>query len=453
MNACLRCKKPCEVGSVFCSECRLFLKNQLWEKENTREKENFDNTSPDTLSSLETERAEWVNGKSDPLERITSPDVFATQPQIPFEPEIPTLPLPSALVLKVAGSVEEQTVHKLNEAAQYIAPGDQKTHRLPRASRLAPLRDISPDIQRKSTPLPQISNDPTTPPVPEIASEGAEDLGKRLPDLWPWLQDSEAEENEHDVWANHTDPLIARHFPNSSEVAQIEEEDMRRVEAEGLMTAPLGVVSARKPQRIRKIFAIIAVLAALALLVDSMLAVFVFLHPHQHGAGLPGTLPPSLTLSTNAANVGLTVLLHIRHFTPSTHVVLTHDIQEPVQLSSGLSLVIVSAAGSADASMQVSDAWGPGFHTIAAEDVTTRYTASATLQITRIGKTRPSHFLIGTTPLNMGADIEGANTIRQFPLQNSGDGSISWTASSNQPWLLTSPLHGTFSHSQIISIA
>ena len=55
--------------------------------------------------------------------------------------------------------------------------------------------------------------------------------------------------------------------------------------------------------------------------------------------------------------------------------------------------------------------WGPGFHLIVAEDVKSRSTASANLQIINEGPTPPAHLLVDTTPLSMGADFVGTNTI------------------------------------------
>src|SRR5205823_588569 len=102
---------------------------------------------------------------------------------------------------------------------------------------------------------------------------------------------------------------------------------------------------------------------------------------------------------------------------------------EPVQLTAGSALIQVGMNGSADVNMLVDASWGPGFHAIEAEDVMTRYTASATLQIAGAGPTRPSHLLVGVTSLDLGADVQGANTIQRLTLHNSGGGSISWAAS------------------------
>jgi len=339
----------------------------------------------------------------------------------------------------------EYTVHQLNEAAQRIAQVEPGNRRLPRASRLSPLRDISADIQRHSTPLPQVSS---VPKVPE--SEQGEDLGRRMPDLWPWLQDVETEEN--DQWSGRTDPLLARRLPNSAEVARIEAEDVRRAIAEGLVTVPLmpkRMAPTRK--RMHVAFAILALLAVVALVMDGGLVFVTFLHSH-HARNVSNG-PPSLTLSSNAARIGQTVILRIQHFSPNTNVYLTHDIQEMVELTSGSALIKVDADGAANETMLVDANWTPGYHTIEAEDVVTRYTASATLQITGSGPTRPSRLNISNSSLDMGADLQGANTIQSLTLSNSGGGSISWAASSNQPWLLLSPSQGVFSNHQTIAIA
>jgi hypothetical protein len=145
--------------------------------------------------------------------------------------------------------------------------------------------------------------------------------------------------------------------------------------------------------------------------------------------------------------------LSIHHFSSDTNVYITHDIQETVQLNGGSGLIKVGPNGGASAAMLIDSTWNPGYHTIEAEDVSTRYTASTTLQIIGAGPTRPSHLLIDASSLDLGADLQGANTIQSLTLHNSGGGSISWSASSDQPWLLLSPPQGMFSLSQTIAVA
>ena len=443
MSSCLRCSKPCEATSLFCEACKSQLQRQLWETRDTRAEESH---SVPPLVAISSEKNEASN---DLLERITGPQPIVVAPQLPqtpqpLPPRTPEPTVPPSMPRRE--NVAEQAVHQLNEAAQRIAHAEPGNRRLPRASRLSPMRDISADIQRHSTPLPKIQ----TPKVPQ--SEQGEDLGQRMPDLWPWLQNIEPEENEKDHWSGRTDPLLARHFPNSAEVAQIEAEDVRRAMAEGMVTTPL-MPRRKAPQRKRLhlAFALLALLAVVALAMDGGLVFVAFLHSH-HTKNISNG-PPSLTLSSNAARIGQTVKLHIQHFSSNTDAYLTHDIQETVKLTSGSSLVKVGADGSADVTMVVDTGWTPGYHTIQAEDVATRYTASATLQITGAGPTRPSRLLIDASSLDLGADFQGANTIQQLTLHNSGGGSISWSANSNQPWLLLSPTQGMFSDHQTIAVA
>ncbi|MEO6887902.1 MAG: hypothetical protein ABI324_02790 [Ktedonobacteraceae bacterium] len=407
--------------------------------------------------------------QGDPLERITDPHPAVQGPITP----------PPVDLGPPAATFAEQAMSRLNEAAQHITDADGN-RRAPRASRLSPMRDISADIQRESTPMPimpvdiQLTGTPTPsmpvdrardntpiPTGPDISGaitrppgQPDEDLSRHLPDLWPWLQDSDTGEHSADLWTNHTDPLISRRVPTSVEGAAIEAEDIRRALATGAITAPLPAL--RGPsRRVRVAFSILIIMNILALtgIIGTLISV-VLIHPYRSATSQAG--PPTLTLSSNVAALGQTITLHITHFFPSTRVLLTHDVQEPVQAGGGAgsSLVKVDATGSVNAAVVIDTTWTLGSHVIQAEDVTTRYTASATLQITGAGPSRPPHFLIdGPAIVDMGTDYQDTNTIQTLTLHNMGSGSISWQGSSDQPWLMLSPPQGIFSAYQTISIA
>src|SRR6266480_4190522 len=439
MSQCLRCSKPREAASVFCESCRSLLRSQLGQSADIVKEETL------KLSPVIAVPPKHVEVSDDPLERITGP-----QPAVPqSQPErLDTPPSEAPIAPEEYGNeyVVEHTVKSLTEAARRIAEIEQGNRRMLHASRLSPIRDISADIQRNSTPLPQISK--------KSSAEQEKELGKHIPDHWPWLQpDGDSDESEDDTWSNRTDPLMARHFPNSAEIARIEEDDWRRAVAEGLVTLPLTpqLVKRAKHPRMHMTFVVLVILAIIAFVTDGALISVAFLHP-RHSVNVSNG-PPSLTLSSNVARIGQTVMLHIHHFSSFTHVYLTHDIQESVQLTGGSALIKIDSNGSADVNMLVDATWTPGYHTIEAEDISTRYTASATLQIIGAGPTRPSHLLIDTTSLDFGADYLGANTIQSLTLHNSGGGSISWAANSDQPWLLLSPPQGMFSASQTIAVA
>ncbi len=91
----------------------------------------------------------------------------------------------------------------------------------------------------------------------------------------------------------------------------------------------------------------------------------------------------------------------------------------------------------------------------------THYTASAVLQVLNDSPSSPPNLLVslpGTTTellssLDMGANEQGANTLQSLVLHNMGGGWVSWSAVSNQPWLMTSPQQGIFRDGQRIFVA
>src|SRR6266704_792068 len=152
MSQCLRCSKLCEATAVFCDECRSLLRNQLQQGFSSHASHQVSPPIAFSLADSPT-LAEYGSVQGEPLERITSPLPGSRANQAP---------LPSAL----AGHADlvEHAVSRLNEAAQRIeqeeeqSKSDRKARHYSRASRLAPIRDISADIRRESTPLPQVSS-------------------------------------------------------------------------------------------------------------------------------------------------------------------------------------------------------------------------------------------------------------------------------------------------------
>jgi hypothetical protein len=349
-------------------------------------------------------------------------------------PETPPRPANSIYV-----NVVELAIRKLSDAARRIDAVQHHYRRVPHASRLSPLHDISTGMQRSNTPSSKV--------FAQMESKQKGDSALRMPDLWPW-HDGDSDDSGHDAWVNRTDPLLSRRFPNRAESARIEEEDMRRAAAERLL-APSVPKRFRRNSRMRIASFALSLLAVLALVIDSALVLVAFSQAN-HQTAVNG--PPTLTLSTNVASYGQTVLLHIRNFYPDTDIYLTHDIHVPLQTSNARSLVRLDKAGSADVATQIGyNDWSSGFHAIEAEDVKTRYSANAMLQIAA-GPLLPSHLQLKSKLLDFGSAIVGASTLRPFMLSNAGSGAIAWAASSNQPWLMLTPQRGIFSHEQSIAI-
>src|SRR5258708_7531651 len=263
MSQCLRCSKLCDATSIFCESCQSLLRNQLWQQVKT----NVEATTI-TPPSVSVPAEGKVSG--DPLERITSSEPLTITP-----PHLPIVEPPVSAQVTLETYNNEPSIdhafHQLSEAAQHMTDGG-RNHRTPRASRLAPMYDISADIQRHSTPLLKVSK------VQESTQN--EDLAKHIPDHWPWLQEADVDDDENDIWSNSTDPLMARHFPNSAEVARIEEEDLKRAIADGMVTVPLMKRHVAAPHRnkrkIRTAITVFIILAIVFLVVDSVLVLAVF---------------------------------------------------------------------------------------------------------------------------------------------------------------------------------
>ncbi len=421
MNQCLRCNKSCSGTSLFCEECRALLGRQVDGGQRVDISEVT--TSPQVAIAEKSE--EWgLRAKDDLPERSTIPHPAITS--------LPGTPPPLSTMGTYATTVE-QVLQRLSDAARRIASVDRGQGRRarPRIFRLAPLRDISAEIQRHSTPMPKISDNAQSSP--------SNDLGKKLPDLWPWFHDSDADEEEKDIWANRSDPLMSRSF---------EFTNRRRAAISGLVTSAMARQQ-KKTARLRAAFFGLVILVVLASTIDTVLLSNAFLHSKPNSLVTNGF--PVLTLSSVVADYGQSITLHLRHFSSQARVVLTRDIEEQVELASASSVVQVGRDGSADPVMLIENNWTPGFHTIQAEDTATRYTANTTIRI-EAGPTRPAHLIIRTTTLDLGADIQGANTIEPLELDNSGGGAITWSANSNQPWLMISPNQGIFSFSQTIEV-
>ncbi len=114
---------------------------------------------------------------------------------------------------------------------------------------------------------------------------------------------------------------------------------MRRAMAERSPTGPQPRLY-QQTTRLRVAFACLAILAVLALAVDSLLASVAFLHHTTPKQGLL-TAAPSLTPSATSVTYGQTITLTLSHFVPLTQVLLTHDVEIPLQTSTGNSLIRV----------------------------------------------------------------------------------------------------------------
>ena len=442
MSQCLHCGKPCAEHTVFCEACQEQAR-ELFHQEPSEQfalAADFSPLTPVALPSAPTGQG------GEPLGALT----------VPFEASDPFTEV-SSLASDSGVSSTDQAVSRLSAAARWIATEEPSASRLKRsARRLMPLRDISADIQRASTPHPfqQRRSDFDTQPDSGSGQMVEQSHNHHSPSIWPWFGETEEEEKESDAWANSTDPFMARRRPTAGEAADIEEADIRRVQLEEHVTLPLPSPVVRSKwrsfSRWRIAFITMVILAIVALAVDGSLLSFAFHHVGRAPIAQSG--PPTLLLSTNIAGPGDTVSMQLTHFAPKTSVALTHDVQETLATTKNQSSLLMDKLGSASASFPVSTSWGPGFHLIVVEDVTTRDTASAMLQVVGAGSSRPPHLLLDKASLDLGDAVQGADTIQPLELRNSGSGAITWSASTDQSWLLVAPAQGIFSAGQRISV-
>ena len=494
MSQCLRCKGPCDAAAVFCNECRATLRTSFRSASSVRAFSETDTSLPAHgtrgISAVvqdsgkvgeEGKQADERVGEEGEQPELNSVEQNTRTQRVTKAPDTPHPP-----VLESYADSSGQTFSLLNEAAQRIARDDSgnaaPNRRLPRPSRLAPFRDISAEIRRESTPLPKYTRQrkgtssqeielPDTKhnghsPSSQRDSVEQEIQNASWPDFWPWF-DGESEEKEgEDNWANRTDPLITRHRPNSVEAALIEQEDIRRALAEGIQTSQLPVRQApRHKSPLRNIFIALAIFAIVALVIDGVLLGALSRHSHNPPTTHSSLSATSVTLFPNVVNVRngpQSVQVHLLNFAPNARVWLTHDVQEDVQVQHAPQpgMIPVGASGSITVTMIVSSQWGPGYHLVVAEDVHTRNTASATLQVITQHTSTPAHLEVVATNgqalkrLEFGANYAGINATQSIQLTNSGtSGPITWSASSDQSWLLVSPSSGLFNRSQMIEVA
>lgn len=373
MSQCLRCGKPCDATAEFCDDCRSLLRASFREEPTLHVFQGTDTGTSGPKQSSSGALATLKDVREDEAQdHITRQKTRAQSVvQTPITPHPP--------VLESYPDSAAKAMSRLNEAAQRIAEVEPShNRRLRRASRLAPFRDISSEITRASTPLPKY----TTPPggrvsesletpfdeqnrqaqIP-LSEDGMAGRAASWPDLWPWFDNEDEGKDGEDTWAGRTDPLITRHKPNSTEAARIEEEDILRAQSEGIPTSqhPVGIAFAKK-RTLRMVFVALALFAVLALAVDGILLSVVFVHPHSVTSAANSVSAPSLKLTTNIVFVKAktqTVQLQILNFARNTSVLLTHDIQENVQISSGQALVPINSSGTATVMVEVTPDWGP----------------------------------------------------------------------------------------------
>ena len=233
--------------------------------------------------------------------------------------------------------------------------------------------------------------------------------------------------------------------------------ELSPISAEHMFPSSLVPTTPRSAYRrmwLRRHWRIIAVVLLLLVLVDGVLAFFYF------RPGLGGSTQPALTLEKSVAAHGEAIELRLSSFTPHAFVRVTRDMQVVVRLlqmaarshSQPGNYVQIDGAGMARVRLQIDPNWEAGDHIIQVEDTTTRNVAYATLRV--VGAAQPPSLQLSQTTFDMGASLQGSNSIQSLRLRNGGGGSVSWSIGNLKPaWLFATPTFGTFSDGQTIFLA
>lgn len=198
-------------------------------------------------------------------------------------------------------------------------------------------------------------------------------------------------------------------------------------------------------------FKVLAIFSVLALLVNSALVWLVITHQHQNG-GLRHTAP-TLTIMPDAAVLGQTVQLRAAGLSSFSPILLARDFEQSVGMTTSLPTITSDPSGRVAIPLVIGHAWKSGRHVIEIEDIKTRSFVSAALTVIGNGPLLSPHLQVDASSLDMGSGYQGATTNQNLVLSNTGSGVISWTASSNQPWLRINSTHGIFSAGQTIKVA
>ena len=295
--------------------------------------------------------------------------------------------------------------------------------------------------------------------------------------LWDGEIDSvNAQEGQPDSWENEFDPFEYRHLPTSVEAAPIEEADIRHAFSQAdthiIINTPVPPVSPTRPRQglvlrwqalppRHRVFVLVGLLIVFLLLGDGALFLLNMTRPHTSPASSNALTSPTLTVTPAVTHPGEVVTLHLNHFSPTAHVLLTRDMQLPVRTAGGSPLITPGSGGHADVPVLVEDNWEAGPHLLLAEDIRSHFIASVSLQVNSDFPTPLPHLVIGTQgepnglngPLEFGSELPQINTIQSLLLRNSGGSWISWQATSDQPWLALAPQQGVFQESQGVFVA
>ncbi len=284
------------------------------------------------------------------------------------------------------------------------------------------------------------------------------DLSHLMPEIWPEMivDASDASESKPTTSIDSIDPLSQRRLPTSSGSQDAEPGDAaetlqgadhasiavdQKVSANTLERARVFKKRKRGFTRLRKVFAVLLIIAVLGLLIDGVLLALNYSHHDE----APASESPLLSVTPRVVQRGQMTLLRLSGFPAHSSVFLTHDIQQMLLTDTGSPLVQPGASGDASVPILIEPDWSLGSHTIEAEDVETHYAISTTIQVIN-GEGRIPACSITASKASLAFSIMAgqARPIMQSVTLSAGKCAAPerWQATSFANWLTVSPSNG-----------
>jgi hypothetical protein len=190
------------------------------------------------------------------------------------------------------------------------------------------------------------------------------------------------------------------------------------------------------------------VIACLLLLISGSSLAYAFINK------APAANTLILTAQPNQLRVKDTLTLSGQGFGANDLIYFIHDGNQPILNGNGRQLSArADAAGTFSVQMAVPTTWNVGQHSIYAIDIDRNQSLSIVSTVTiEQSSLAPPMLALPTSHLNLSAAAPGIISKQTITLANLGGRTLSWQASSDQPWLSIFPNNGTFSGKSIVAI-
>ncbi|WP_083814823.1 BACON domain-containing protein [Ktedonobacter racemifer] len=181
------------------------------------------------------------------------------------------------------------------------------------------------------------------------------------------------------------------------------------------------------------------------LIMSSVLAFFLI-------GNKPSIAQASVIATPNQLRINDTFLLKGSGFGPHDNLLLTYDVAQPIPGDNGKPLLAsTNKQGAFSLEIRVTHAWSIGNHAIHVTDEHMRLSVSTTVMVQET-PSGPPQLQLATQRIDFDAAPSGTIATRDLTLINNGGNSLTWQASSDQPWLSVTPASGSFAGRATIQV-